>query len=89
MLYGQELSSLRRHLFQNLYRSPEVAEANNKAARRISEIFQHLIENPENLGRKAQNRIGRDGLHRATADYISGMTDRYLALQHRDLLPNG
>ena len=85
----QELSSLRRHLFQNLYRSPEVAEANNKAARRISELFQHLIENPENLGRKAQNRIGRDGLHRATADYISGMTDRYLALQHRDLLPNG
>jgi dGTP triphosphohydrolase len=48
-----------------------------------------LIDHPEKLGRKAQNRIDRDGLHRATADYISGMTDRYLALQHRDLLLNG
>ncbi len=82
----QELSNLRRHLFQNLYRSPEVAGANDQAAQRIAELFHHLIAHPKNLGRKARNRIERDGLQRAAVDYISGMTDRYLALQHREWL---
>ena len=82
----QELSGLRRHLFQNLYHSPEVGRANEAAARMISELFDHLLQNPKNLGRKALNRIERDGLHRSIGDYISGMTDRYLALQHRQLL---
>ena len=82
----QELSGLRRHLFQNLYHSPEVGRANEAAARMISELFDHLLQNPENLGRKARNRIERDGLHRSIGDYISGMTDRYLSLQHRQLL---
>jgi dGTPase len=82
----QELSGLRRHLFQNLYHSPEVGRANEAAARMISELFDYLLQNPENLGRKARNRIERDGLHRSIGDYISGMTDRYLSLQHRQLL---
>ena len=81
-----ELSGLRRHLFQNLYHSPEVSGANETAARMISELFEFLLQNPEKLGRKARNRIERDGLHRSIGDYISGMTDRYLALQHRELL---
>jgi len=82
----QELSGLRRHLFQNLYHSPEVAGANEQAARMISELHQFLIANPEKMGRKARSRIERDGVHRSAGDYISGMTDRYLALQHRELL---
>ena len=82
----QELSGLRRHLCQNFYHSPAVADANETAARMISELFDFLVKNPEKLGRKAHNRIDRDGLHRSIADYVSGMTDRYLALQHRELL---
>jgi dGTPase len=82
----QELSGLRRHLFQNLYHSPEVARANETAARMISDLFDFLVQHPDNLGRKASNRIVRDGPHRSIADYISGMTDRYLALQHCKLL---
>lgn len=82
----QELSGLRRHLFQNFYHSPGVADANETAARMISELFVFLVKNPEKLGRKAVNRIERDGLHRSIADYISGMTDRYLALQYRELI---
>jgi dGTP triphosphohydrolase len=38
------------------------------------------------MGRKARSRIERDGLHRSVGDYISGMTDRYLARQHADLV---
>ena len=85
----KELSTLRRHLFQNLYLHPEVAGANEKAARLISELSHHLSAHPAQLGRKARARIERDGLHRSTGDYISGMTDRYLARQHRELVATG
>lgn len=82
----RELSALRRHLFKNFYRHPEVATANNQAARMISELYHFLVKNPGKLGRQAAARIRRDGLERSVCDDISGMTDRYLALQHKSLI---
>ena len=82
----RELTALRRFLFKNLYHHPEVAGANRQAARMISELFRWLAANPSKLGRKARSRIRKDGLERSICDYISGMTDRYLALQHRELV---
>ena len=81
----RELTALRRFLFKNLYHHPEIAGANRQAARMISELFRWLAANPSKLGRKARSRIRKDGLERSICDYISGMTDRYLALQHREL----
>lgn len=82
----RELSSLRKFLFKHLYNHPEVAGANRQAARMIAELFQTLTATPSKLGRKAKSRIRRHGLERSICDYISGMTDRYLALQHRELM---
>ena len=82
----RELTALRRFLFKNLYHHPEIAGANRQAARMISELFRWLAANPSKLGRKARSRIRKDGLERSICDYISGMTDRYLALQHRELV---
>ena len=81
----RELTALRKFLFKNLYHHPEIAGANRQAARMISELFRWLAANPSKLGRKARSRIRKDGLERSICDYISGMTDRYLALQHREL----
>ncbi|MCK9590177.1 MAG: hypothetical protein M0Q93_12555 [Terrimicrobiaceae bacterium] len=80
----RELTALRKFLFRNLYHHPEVAGANRLAARMISELFRALVADPSKLGRKARSRIRRDGLERSICDYISGMTDRYLASQHRE-----
>ena len=82
----RELTALRKFLFKNLYHHPEIAGANRQAARMISELFRWLAANPSKLGRKARSRIRKDGLERSICDYISGMTDRYLALQHRELV---
>ena len=82
----RELTALRKFLFKNLYHHPEVAGANRQAARMISELFHRLASNPSKLGRKARSRIRKDGLERSICDYISGMTDRYLAIQHRELM---
>jgi dGTPase len=63
-----------------------VADANNHAAKLITDLFSYLESSPEKMGRKARSRIETDGLHRAIGDYISGMTDRYLSKQHAELL---
>lgn len=83
----KELTALRKFLFKNLYHHPEVAGANRHAARMISELFHALAGDPTKLGRKARSRIKKYGLERSLCDYISGMTDRYLALQHSELAP--
>lgn len=82
----KELAALRKFLFKHLYHHPDVAGANRRAARMISELFHTLAANPSKLGRKATSRIKRYGMERSLCDYISGMTDRYLALQHRELV---
>ncbi len=82
----RELSALRKFLFKNLYHNPAVANANRQASQQIAELFAFLVAHPGRLGRKASARIRRDGLERSVGDYISGMTDRYLALQHRELV---
>ena len=81
----KELSGLRKFLFKSFYRHPDVAGVNRNAARRIAELFDYLAAHPSKLGRKSAARIRRDGLERSVCDYISGMTDRYLALQHREM----
>lgn len=83
----KELSALRKFLFKHLYRHPKVAEVNKKTAVMISDLFHYLVKNPSHLGRKTNARIRKDGLERSVCDYLSGMTDRYLALRHRELVP--
>lgn len=82
----RELSALRRFLFANLYNHPNVADANRQASKLISELYDFLLRHPAQLGRKATARIKKNGLERTIGDYISGMTDRYLSLQHRQLV---
>lgn len=82
----KELSSLRKFLFKNLYRHPEVAGVNRKTSGMIADLFHYLVKNPSKMGRKAKSRIRKYGLERSVCDYLSGMTDRYLAIQHRELL---
>jgi len=82
----RELSALRRFLFANLYNHPDVAGANRQAAKLISEVFDFLVRHPAKLGRKATSRIRKNGLERSVGDYISGMTDRYLARQHSEFI---
>ncbi len=90
--YSPETASaargLRRFLYENLYFHPTVAGANQRACSLLEQVFQAYLQKPELLGREAARRIPTDGLHRAAADYIAGMTDRYLLAEHRRLFGN-
>ncbi len=70
---------LRRFLYQNLYFHDVVARVILRACVLIVRVFLHLVAHPGVVGREASGRIESDGIHRAVCDYVSGMTDRYIA----------
>ena len=73
---------LRDFLFQNVYHHPDVSRVNDNAVHRMRELFAVYIKRPDAMSRTARSRAKKVGLHRAAADYIAGMTDRFALLEH-------
>ncbi len=76
---------LRDYLYQNVYDNPVVHEPNDRAIRRMEQLFQHYLAHPHQIGQQARRRARKVGLQRAVCDYIAGMTDRYVGLEHARL----
>lgn len=76
---------LRTFLYKNLYYHDEVAGANARGCDLISDVFARYEEAPSLIGGESAARIETEGLHRCIADYISGMTDRYIIEEHARL----
>ncbi len=77
---------LRKYLYANLYYNPLVHQPNLYAVERLEQLFLYLLEHPAEVGDQARQRMDRVGLHRAVCDYLAGMTDRYVMLEHQRLL---
>ena len=76
---------LREYLYANLYYNPEVHKPNQRGVKLLEALFAHYLEHPEEIGSQSRARIETNGLHRAICDYLAGMTDRYVALEHKRL----
>jgi dGTPase len=76
-------NQLKDFLMKRVYRHPHVVRMATKAEKFIEELFKLYCQTPEQLPKKYQERIARDGLKRVICDYISGMTDRYLQEEYR------
>jgi dGTPase len=76
---------LKRFLYEKLYEHPRVAEANERAAEAIRDLFTIYRAAPGLLPEHVRARIELDGEARAVADYVAGMTDRF-ALGERERL---
>ena len=74
--------ALKRFLFQNLYRHPQVARMTDLARQVVTQLFQTYQADPQQL--RAEFATRPDTL-RAIADYIAGMTDRYAQREHERL----
>ncbi len=79
-LFARKNDQLKAFLYGKLYRHYRVARMSSKAQRFLQEIFEAYVRESAQLPFEVQGRIEARGLHRAVADYIAGMTDRY-ALQ--------
>ena len=76
---------LKRFLYENLYEHPQVAEASNRAAEAIRDLFAIYRADLGLLPEHVRARIELDGEARAVSDYVAGMTDRF-ALGERERL---
>mgnify|MGYP000402588255 FL=1 len=75
-------TQLKRFLFKELYRHPQVNETTARAKRVLTELFHAYVDAPSEMKAAYAQREDR---HRAVADYISGMTDRFAVREHERL----
>ena len=77
-----ESTEMKRFLFRNLYRHPQVMETTDRAAVVVKDLFAFLMAHPEEIG---EERASTSSLPRVVADYIAGMTDRFAIREHERL----
>ena len=75
-------TQLKRFLFKELYRHPQVNATTADAKRVITELFAAYESRPSEMPAAFAER---GDLHRAVADYIAGMTDRFAVREHERL----
>jgi dGTPase len=79
---AEQKAQLQRFLFERVYRHPIVLEQRARAGAALVEMFDRLVAHPEQLPAKFAAVADEDGLPRAVADYLAGMTDRYALEEH-------
>ena len=84
-------SVLKRFLFQNLYRHPQVMQTTCQAKQVIADLFKVYMDAPHELPPAFTARtfssltVNTTLLARVVADYIAGMTDRFASREHERL----
>ncbi|HTX21830.1 MAG TPA: deoxyguanosinetriphosphate triphosphohydrolase [Candidatus Aquilonibacter sp.] len=74
---------LRDYLYRNLYYNPVVHQPNRRAVKMLEELFNYYLKHPDEIGESSRKRVKKIGPHRAVCDYLAGMTDRYVMLEHQ------
>ena len=75
---------LREFLFERVYLIPEAQQEKVKICRLISSLFEYYYGKPECLPIRWSGKSQSD-LKRHIADYIAGMTDRYVLNEYEEL----
>jgi len=84
-----ESTALKRFLFQNLYRHPQVMRTTDLAQVVVRELFAIYLVRPREMkpryAERAATAADPVALARVVCDFIAGMTDRYAAREHARL----
>ena len=75
-------TGLKQFLLASLYRHPQVMHTTRQARQVVQELFAAYLAQPGELRAQFAARPDR---HRAVADYIAGMTDRFALREHERL----
>ncbi|MZP28870.1 deoxyguanosinetriphosphate triphosphohydrolase [Heliobacterium undosum] len=80
---------LRRFMFNEVYIGSRAKAEESKAKELIFSLFRYFKYNPRAMPQEYQDMIETQGMERAVADYISGMTDRFaVKVYERLFLPS-
>jgi dGTPase len=75
-------TALKRLLFAALYRHPQVMRTTDVARQVVRVLFWAYVAAPAEM---PADHAAMSDRHRAVADYVAGMTDRFAAREHRRL----
>ncbi len=82
--------TLRQYMFENVYLGSVAKTEETKAEHMLEMLFELFVAQPQMMGADAPRRIEAYGLQTAVADYIAGMTDRYVVALFREIyIPKG
>lgn len=74
---GEKKNRLKKFLFSNLYRHPNVMKAMEEPQRIVRDLWMRYGQGNEKMPMPYGKIADNEGMHRAATDYVSGMTDRY------------
>jgi dGTPase len=80
---------LKAFLREELYRHYQVVRMTTKARRVVRDLFGAFLSDVRLLPPQHQTCAEQEGMPRAIADYIAGMTDRYAMKEHHRLFAIG
>jgi dGTPase len=72
----------KRYLYKNLYRCEDLLRDQREAAQIIQRLFDAWVENPRLMPPGHEAEIAGQGTPRYVADYIAGMTDKFILMQY-------
>lgn len=75
-------------LVRNVYANPELVDVRAAAVKRVAELFEFLVENPEHVSSGYRECLNHTPAHRVVCDYMAGMTDAYFLQTYKRLLLN-
>jgi dGTPase len=70
-------NAFRDYMFSNVYLSGPAKTEDEKAKDVVRALLEHFERRPEQMPAEYAPIAASDGVKRAVADYVSGMTDRY------------
>ncbi|MHC5111118.1 MAG: dGTP triphosphohydrolase [Planctomycetota bacterium] len=73
----EKLRDFEAVLASQVYRRPEVAEADRAGRNKVTFLFDWYTKNPQAMPDRFVARVDDQGAARVACDYIAGMTDRY------------
>ena len=83
---GEKKRELEKFLFDKVYRHPGVLVRRREAQQALRESFAALVADPQKLPVKFRRLADDEGIRRAAADYLGGMTDRFAFEEHKRLV---
>lgn len=80
---------MRALLVKHVYSYAQLVEDRSAAAARVGELFDHLVQHPEQVSPGYREQLGETPAHRVVCDYIAGMTDAYFTRTYNSILGGG
>ena len=75
----------KRYLYDTLYTCAPLEREHDKAEEVVAALFEHWVNDPEELPQSHFEAVEKEGPARVVADYIAGMTDSFILMQYAEI----